>query len=824
LSVTPSGGTLVFDTGSPTNADFGDAPNNQDDDPIGVTLRNVGNAPVSVAFGAPSASQFSLNRANTSVTVNGNSTVAAVAGFHPTSLTTVTATSTFTVTGVQCGTSVSTLAYTGRGGVGLVSGFPTSTIDFGPAGCGSAPAGQVITLHNAGSVAAHIITASATGGYTSDALNATIPANGDLLVHVTAPAIPFPSPIPASYTGTLTLRTDAINDSADHVVNLIEAAHGAILAWSVPPTFGSFGSVTIQSAASQTFTLLNSGNDNSAVTLTTTAPFSVDNATFTIGNGGSGSHDGSATFSPTAIGGASDSLVINATNLCAPPPGALPLSGLGTNGGIVIVPNSLSFTDSCASPEPGSKGFTIQNTGNVSMSWTGTLGLGATSGFITNNGGQTLAPGAISSIQVTPKPIGRDPTILSDQVRIQTTGIVGDSDHFVDVSETPVGDVVVVASDTFTSPATFNFGSRPVPGTGSVSYTNKFTLKNNANHASAPATVTLGLSEANVAEGAVHFSVNPPGPLTLAPGAQQEITVTFTLTNAATESGTKTGAIAVSIGSDVFCTPLNIATINLSGTGTLAQVDIPPAVQFGAVNCGTTALPRNLTVTNPGNQDFTITNITLVPAVSEGTLYYSLPTNFVGAIVTAGTTVNIPIQPVMIPQTVPAVTNNSGNVDADYSAVLTVTTNAALDTPHTVSVTMGPRGAIVTNDLDPRDKDHDFGSVTFGLSNLFHLRVANGGNAPVTVSFNNQTQPDVFGLFPNSPSSVEAPANGYPDLFDFGFRFTPNAPNQAWSGSGTVVVSADAFCRPLPASWTNVGVLLHGSSPPGPIFFPPPIP
>jgi hypothetical protein len=469
------------------------------------------------------------------------------------------------------------------------------------------------------------------------------------------------------------------------------------------------------------------------------------------------------------------------------------------------------------------------------MTWTGALDKGdSNSGFIISSHGATLAPGATSVVNVTPKAVGTNPAVLTDTVTI-TTDIVGDppAGHFVDLSETPVGDVVVVSSDSFTSQNTFGFGSVPVPSSGTATRTATFTIKNNANFASGLATVTLGLTEANVPQGPVHFSINPPGPLSLAPGAQQTVTVTFTVAANQSEAGDHSGAIAISIGNDKFCTPTNIGTISLNGTATLAQVDIPGVVAFGHVDCGTAGTLKNLAITNPGNQDFTISNIVLSPVVTGQPLYFSFPAADIGTVVASGTTFNLPITPVAIPQTVPAVDNgdpSTANVDRNYSASLLITTNAALDTPHTVAITMGPRGIIVSNDLDPRDKDHDFGSIPFGLTSLFHLKIANSGNAPATVAFTNQTATDVFGLFPNNPATEVNPG-GAPDLFDFGFRFTPNAPTQAWTGSGDLVITGPdvgtnlpngAFCQPLPASWTNASITLHGSSPPGVVF--PPLP
>src|SRR5262249_51651004 len=197
---------------------------------------------------------------------------------------------------------------------------------------------------------------------------------------------------------------------------------------------------------------------------------------------------------------------------------------------------------------------------------------------------------------------------------------------------------------------------------------------NNANFASGAATVSLTLAEQNVAEGPVHFSINPPGPLTLAPGASQTVTVTFTVGSNASEAGPRSGSINIELlNSDPVCSDLNIGTIGLTGTGTLAQVDIAPSVAYGHIDCGTTAPPKSLAIGNPGNQDFTITNITLAPMVQNGTLFFAFPAGDIGTVVASGTQFNLPITPSAIPQTVDAVNNGSqgtATVDDGYSAIL----------------------------------------------------------------------------------------------------------------------------------------------------------
>lgn len=128
---------------------------------------------------------------------------------------------------LSCG-GVSSAAGPADGGVvETLSGWPTAPIDFGGNACGgAAPAGQTFTLINSGTVAAHIVSVTFGGvaDYASSAAaGATVPAGGTLVVTLTAPAIPFPSAVPGSYSGSVTYTTDSPSDTP-HQVNLTEQA------------------------------------------------------------------------------------------------------------------------------------------------------------------------------------------------------------------------------------------------------------------------------------------------------------------------------------------------------------------------------------------------------------------------------------------------------------------------------------------------------------------------------------------------------------------------------------------------------------------------
>jgi hypothetical protein len=129
------------------------------------------------------------------------------------------------VSGLTCGTSVSSVAFSGAVGHGIVTRWPV-TVDFGNARCGgSAPDYQYVVLANAGATSATITSAVLGGaaGFSTNAKGVVIPAGLTASFEVFAPPVPSASTLDP-VVGTLTIMTDA--DSSQHVITLTEQPSG----------------------------------------------------------------------------------------------------------------------------------------------------------------------------------------------------------------------------------------------------------------------------------------------------------------------------------------------------------------------------------------------------------------------------------------------------------------------------------------------------------------------------------------------------------------------------------------------------------------------
>ncbi len=798
LSVTPTGATLAWDATSPTAASFGTQPEGLAATPISLTLDNTGNATANVTFAAPGG-MFTLSPTSGGITAGSNQILAA--GFTPTNLVAQQASSAFTVSGAVCGTSVTALGFTGQGATGSVTGWPTATFDFGfelvrrkqPLRRRRSP------LTNAGGLAAHVQTVTFGGyaGYTSSATAGTvIPANGMLVVSVSAPSIPFPSAVPGNYAGTVTYTTDIAGDTP-HQVNLTEAALGAIIAFdtTATPGFGNFGPVPVGSTATENFSVVNTGNASSSVTVADTTPFSVTTAVFNLS--GTSSQSDQAAFAPSTSGLVNSTLAVTATNLCQPLPTALNLSGTGEAGGISITNPPTPFTVACNSTAPAQT-FTITNSGNQPMTWGGAL-----SSTNSANGtwysivpaGATLPAGGSSMVMVTPVAMPQfptDPTNLAqfNDTIVVTTDIPGDTAHNVTLSETPLGDVLVLNT------ASFTFGSTPI----NTPETAPFTITNNANNGSPQANVTITSQGADSAD----FTVAPSTESIAAGATTGNVNVTFQAATAATY----TGDIAIG-SSDVLCAPLPTdltpaAQATEAGPACNSVGGGPCALVFGNVNCGTQAPSAQLFMTNTGTQSYTVTGLTLANNTFYGVTM--VPAN---GIVAPGGTVTITVAPNAIPGTVPAVP-----ASATYSDTLTIATNANVAQPNfSANLTMGAAGVIVSNSL--ATTNWAFGTVNLGSTGFYNVAIRNAGNEDVSVTLSGLNYPSIFGL-ENNPVIDSNP----PDLMTITGTFTPPSGAGNWADTGTLTVApvpGAVLCQPLPASWATPSVTFTGTASNNPV-------
>ncbi len=157
----------------------------------------------------------------------------------------------------------------------------------------------------------------------------------------------------------------------------------------------------------------------------------------------------------------------------------------------------------------------------------------------------------------------------------------------------------------------------------------------------------------------------------------------------------------------------------------------------------------------------------------------------------------------MTPSAIPSAVANP-NDRSPFSDTLTVTTNAASDSPHLVTLVMQARGAVIAD--TPVAPTWAFGIVGGGSIGTFANTITNTGNAAVTVALTGLKQPSIFGL-QNNPTTAP---NGVTAVVG---QFAPPSANGQWSDQGTLVVTpVQALCEPLPSGWLMPSVSLSGSS------------
>jgi hypothetical protein len=605
-------------------------------------------------------------------------------------------------------------------------------------------------------------------------------------------------------TGTLTLQTDA--DTSSHVVTLVEEPSGAVLAFDTSHTsnFGSFGSVVLLRSASQSFRVVNAGNAAAAVSLSTGAggdagstPFQVSSPSFTVA--ASAGQDEVVTFSPSSAPPIAAQLSMTATGaICSGLPSALSLSGSGVGGAPTVTSSSLTFGAVCGGGAPPPQSFLVRNDGNANMTWY----LGSPTGVGTAQYSVQalpppglLTPGASATVFVTaaalPSPVANpNPSAYAAQLTI-TTDVPLDPPHVVTLGETPMGDQLAFG---VTSP--LRFGQVPI----NTSLPQAFALVNAGNPGSPPAAVSFQLS----GPGAAAYSVSPSALSGLPPGGHASLpeNVTFSPTGA-----TPYPATLSLFTSDALCTPLPQPLV-LSGTGTQGVVSLSAATlafgtdpldPTGLVNCGVAGLPHPLTISNVGNQAFTITSV----ALGKGS---GSPFSLSGPASSAPLSVGIAQSSTLTitPRPIPANVSNP-NDPSPFTDTLTITTDAALDSPHVVRLVMQARGAVIAN--TPLATDWTFGTVSAGGIATFTSAIQNTGNAPALVTLGGLAHPTIFGLG-NNPT-VASP-NAFTSIVG---QFTPPSADGFWSDQGVLAVTtSQAFCAPLPAAWNGPTVSLSGTS------------
>jgi hypothetical protein len=654
-------------------------------------------------------------------------------------------------------------------------------VDFMSVGCAAAATTKNVAVKNTGTGMLTFTTSVAgSGSFTATPASGSVGAGATVNVVVSA-SVPGTATAGVDQTATLTITT---NDSAHGKFDVPLKLKTSGVTLTLLPTVASFGVLPVGTQAPDLpLTLTNTGN--LAATITFTQPTDSQFGVTYMGSPAAASVAPAATltmlaarFKPSKITPSTGSAAIMiAEPVCgAASVATIPMTGQGTNGVVGFSSTDVFFGANgrvdCGTTATA-KTFTIVNGGNSAFAWTGTLAKGAASPFsFAPQSGTVPANNGMVTITVTPTagiPAAASTAndAFGDTLSI-VTDVANDTSHPITLHQTANGAVLTFV------PGSVDFGLVPINNTANA----PFSVFNDGN---ALATVTLASDNAS-------FSLSPLGPTGIAGGLSGPVTATFSPgVSVLPQTANVTAAVD---SATVLCAPLPSA-LTMAGTGTNGSVSYSPVgLDFGNVNCGTTAAAKSVTFTNNGNQNYTISAALGKGSGSSFTISM-FPDS--GVVAQDGGTVVITATPSGIPQT-SAVTPNL------YGDTLTVTSDVPNDTPHDIALRETAKGsifAISTNSLN-------FGSVAVGANATSGFTVTNNGNAAGTLSFTSG-QPTIFSLPIGAvmPPNTSSAQNG---------NFTPLAA-QGYSDTAIISVTAASgtvLCAALP--FTSMSLLGTGSA------------
>ena len=234
--------------------------------------------------------------------------------------------------------------------------------------------------------------------------------------------------------------------------------------------------------------------------------------------------------------------------------------------------------------QPANQTVTAGQTGSFSVTATGATPLN----YQWRKNG-TAVSGAISSSYTTPATTSADNGAQFTVVVTNTAGSVTSNAATLTVNPAPAPGIQV-------SPASINFGNTVV---GS-SFSQVLIITN---------TGTSTLSITQVAQSGAAFTVSGFSlPLNVNPGQQTTTTVAFLPTSV----GASAGNISI-----VSNAPTSPTSVSLSGTGIAATLNLnisPTSLSFGSIATSTSSAPQNVTITNTGNSNVTISQISVTGA------------------------------------------------------------------------------------------------------------------------------------------------------------------------------------------------------------------
>jgi hypothetical protein len=656
-----------------------------------LTLTSTGTSPVTVNSATISGAGFTIVGGSLPATLNPTQSVTLQVQFLPTA----TGTANGQIT-INSDSSTGSTAQVTLSGMSTVAPSPQLTVSSASLSFGSVTVNtattQSLTLTSTGTSPVTVNSATISGvGFTI--VGGSLPATLNPTQSVTL-QVQFLPTATGTANGQITINSDSSTGSTAQVTLSGTSTAAPSPQLTVSSASLSFGSVTVNTATTQSLTLTSAG----------TAPVTVSSATitgagFTIVGGSlpamlnpTQSITLQVQFLPTATGTASGQVTINSNSSTGS-------TAQVTLGGTSTAAPSPQLTVSAASLSFANVTVNTATTQSLTLTSTGTSPVTVSSATITG-AGFTIGGGNL--------PATLNPTqSITLQVQFLPTAIGSASGHITINSDSSTGSTAQVtlsgtgaaapSPQLTVSAASLSFGSVTV----NTATTQSLTLTSTG---TAPVTVNSA-----TITGAGFTIVGGGGPATLNPTQSMTLQVQFL----PTATGTASGQVTISSNSSTGST----AAVTLGGTGTAApnpQLTVSAAtLSFGSVTVNT-ATTKSLKLTSTGTSPVTVNAATITGAgftIVGGSLPVTLNPN-------QSMTLQVQFDP---------------TATGSASGQLTISSNSS--TGGTSAVTLGGTGTAAPNpQLTVSATSLSFGSVTVNTATTQSLTLTSSGTSQLTVN------------------------------------------------------------------------------------------
>jgi hypothetical protein len=655
-----------------------------------VTLASTGTAPVQVTAATISGASFTVSGASFPVTLNPKQAVTLTVQFKPTTAGAVTG-----KLAINSNSSVNPAAAIGLSGTGTTESTPTLSVNPGSLSFGNVTVGssaiQSVTLASTGAAPVKVTAAAISGtGFTVS--GASFPMTLSPKQALTL-SVQFKPTTSGAATGKLTLSSDSSSNSTATISLTGTGAAATTSTLTVSPASLSFGSVPVNSSATQSVILTATGTAPVQVTAAAISGtgFTVSGASFPVTLNPKQSVTLAVQFKPTTSGAATGRLTIN-SNSSTNPTTAVALAGTGTTATtptLTVSPGSLSF---------GNVTVGSSATQSVILTSTGTAPVQVTAAAIGGTG--FTVSGASFPVTLNPK----QSVTLAVQFKPTTSGAAtGRLTINSNSSTNPTAAVALAGTGTTAttptltvSPASLSFGNVTVGSsvTQSVILTSTGTAPVQVNAAAISGT---------------GFTVSGASfPITLNPKQAVTLAVQFKPTT----SGAATGRLTINSNSST--SPTTVVT--LTGTGTTANTPTL-TVNLASLSFG------DVTVGSSSSQSVTLTSTGTGPVQVNA-----------AAISGTGFTVSGASFPVTLnpKQAVTLTVQFKPTTAGAVSGKLTINSNSS--TNSTAVVSLSGTGAATTPQLTLGSSSLSFGNVTVDSSSTQSVTLTSSGTGPLTIN------------------------------------------------------------------------------------------